>query len=97
MPFEASAREQGWILKSNGENLCRQAHFFEICLDLWLVDRVHGNGQVRFVPLEKGRRDNLLPGAGHVLAFAEGIDVDHVFDFAIGCMHVERREEGNAL
>jgi hypothetical protein len=81
MPFKASAREQGWILNSNGDNLCRQAHFFEIRFDLWLVDRVHGNGQFRFVPLEKGRRDNLLPDAGHVFAFPEGVDVDHVFNF----------------
>jgi hypothetical protein len=30
--------------------------------------------QVEFEPLEKGRRDDLLPGASHVLGFTKWID-----------------------
>jgi hypothetical protein len=43
-------------------------------LEFGLVNRVHGNGQVGFVPLEKGRQDDLPPGASHVLGFTKWID-----------------------
>src|SRR3984957_20932238 len=84
-------------LESNGHNLSGQAHLLEISLDLRLVDRVHEKAQIWFVPLEKGRRNNLLPGAGHVFTFAKRIDVDYIFDLAAWGVQVERGEKCYAL
>ena len=93
-PNSAEQKDPAERRRSDADDLGGQAEFADRTADLVFVNRVHDDHHVRLEVAQSLRRDDLVPGPGHVLAVLARADVDHPGQ---GVGGLDGIEEGNAF